>query len=66
MIPAGSEVVRRGVSAGLPVFPWDTLADATAQARAYPDGIVDLSVGTPVDPLSPQIRDAPAAAVQQM
>jgi succinyldiaminopimelate transaminase len=55
-------VVRRGVSAGLPVFPWDTLADATAQARSHPDGIVDLSVGTPVDPVAPVIREALAAA----
>jgi succinyldiaminopimelate transaminase len=44
------------------VFPWDTLADATAQARSHPDGIVDLSVGTPVDPVAPLIRDALAAA----
>jgi succinyldiaminopimelate transaminase len=50
------------VSAGLPVFPWDTLADAAAQARAHPDGIVDLSVGTPVDPVAPLIREALAAA----
>jgi succinyldiaminopimelate transaminase len=55
-------VVRRGISAGLPVFPWDTLADATAQARSHPDGIVDLSVGTPVDPVAPVIREALAAA----
>ncbi len=55
-------MVRRAVSAGLPVFPWDTLADATAQARSHPDGIVDLSVGTPVDPVAPLIRDALAAA----
>jgi succinyldiaminopimelate transaminase len=55
-------VVRRGISAGLPVFPWDTLADATALARSHPDGIVDLSVGTPVDPVAPLIRDALAAA----
>jgi succinyldiaminopimelate transaminase len=55
-------VIRRGVSSGLPVFPWDTLADATEQARAHPDGIVDLSVGTPVDPVAPLIRDALAAA----
>ncbi|MGA4670839.1 succinyldiaminopimelate transaminase [Propionibacteriaceae bacterium Y1923] len=34
----------------LPVFPWDTLAEAKATASAHPDGIVDLSVGTPVDP----------------
>ncbi len=55
-------MARRGISAGLPVFPWDTLADATAQARSHPDGIVDLSVGTPVDPVAPLIRDALAAA----
>ena len=53
---------RRPVSAVLPVFPWDTLADATTRARAHPDGIVDLSVGTPVDPVAPLIRDALAAA----
>jgi succinyldiaminopimelate transaminase len=34
----------------LPDFPWDTLATAKAVASAHPDGIVDLSVGTPVDP----------------
>ena len=44
------------------MFPWDTLADVTALARAHPDGIVDLSVGTPVDPVAPLIRDALAAA----
>jgi succinyldiaminopimelate transaminase len=44
------------------VFPWDTLADVTALARAHPDGIVDLSVGTPVDPVASLIRDALAAA----
>ncbi|WP_423797246.1 succinyldiaminopimelate transaminase [Mycolicibacterium tusciae] len=50
------------VSASLPVFPWDTLADATALARSHPEGIVDLSVGTPVDEVTPVIRDALAAA----
>ncbi|MDG4666178.1 succinyldiaminopimelate transaminase [Mycobacterium sp. 236(2023)] len=49
-------------SASLPVFPWDTLADVTAAARAHEDGIVDLSVGTPVDDVAPVIRDALAAA----
>jgi len=44
------------------VFPWDTLVDVTALARSHPDGIVDLSVGTPVDPVSPLIREALAAA----
>ncbi len=50
------------MSASLPVFPWDTLADAAALARSHPDGIVDLSVGTPVDPVAPLIREALAAA----
>jgi succinyldiaminopimelate transaminase len=50
------------VSASLPVFPWDTLADATAKARSHPDGIVDLSVGTPVDPVAPLIQEALAEA----
>lgn len=46
----------------LPDFPWDTIAGAKAVASAHPDGIVDLSVGTPVDP-TPQLgRDALAAA----
>ncbi|MDT5147199.1 MAG: hypothetical protein QOC58_1844 [Mycobacterium sp.] len=53
---------RRTVSASLPEFPWDTLADAKALAGAHPDGIVDLSVGTPVDPVAPLIQDALAAA----
>jgi len=44
------------------VFPWDTLADVTALARSHHDGIVDLSVGTPVDPVAPLIREALAAA----
>ncbi|OBK84335.1 succinyldiaminopimelate transaminase [Mycolicibacter sinensis] len=51
-----------GRSAALPTFPWDTLAEVTALAKAHPDGIVDLSVGTPVDPVAPVIRDALAAA----
>ncbi|TQK28406.1 succinyldiaminopimelate transaminase [Arthrobacter sp. SLBN-53] len=53
---------RPARSAQLPVFPWDTLADVTATAKAHPDGIVDLSVGTPVDEVAPVIRDALAQA----
>jgi succinyldiaminopimelate transaminase len=34
---------------GLPGFPWDSLAPYAEKARAHPDGLVDLSVGTPVD-----------------
>lgn len=39
-----------GVSGRLPDFPWDKLAPYAERARAHPDGIVDLSIGTPVDP----------------
>ncbi len=49
-------------STSLPVFPWDTLADVTTTARAHPEGIVDLSVGTPVDDVAPVIRAALADA----
>lgn len=45
----------------LPVFPWDTLAETRARASAHPDGLVDLTVGTPVDPVAPVIREALAA-----
>lgn len=51
-------VARHRLSGRLPVFPWDTLADAAAVARAHPGGIVDLSVGTPVDPVAPVIQQA--------
>ena len=47
---------------GLPDFPWDRLAPYGATARAHPDGIVDLSVGTPVDPTPAVAREALAAA----
>lgn len=46
------------LSASLPDFPWDTLADARALALAHPGGLVDLSVGTPVDPTPEVVRQA--------
>ncbi|WP_063037377.1 succinyldiaminopimelate transaminase [Nocardia grenadensis] len=49
---------RRRVSAALPDFPWDTIAEVKARAAAHPGGLVDLSVGTPVDPVDPLIRAA--------
>jgi len=50
------------VSRRLPDFPWDTLAEATATARAHPDGIVDLSIGTPVDDTPEIVQRALSAA----
>ena len=46
----------------LPDFPWDTLAPVAARAREHPDGIVDLSVGTPVDPTPHVVQEALRAA----
>ncbi|MEU9012888.1 bifunctional succinyldiaminopimelate transaminase/glutamate-prephenate aminotransferase [Streptomyces sp. NPDC048479] len=46
------------VSSRLPVFPWDKLEPYKATAAAHPDGIVDLSVGTPVDPVPELIQKA--------
>ena len=42
----------------LPDFPWDSLAEDKALAAAHPAGIVDLSVGTPVDPVPDVVRAA--------
>lgn len=49
-------------ASALPDFPWDSLAEAGARARRHPDGIVDLSVGTPVDPTPDGVREALSAA----
>ncbi|HKA69020.1 MAG TPA: succinyldiaminopimelate transaminase [Actinomycetes bacterium] len=59
---AARSVAARSVAALLPDFPWDTLEPYAAVAAAHPDGIVDLSVGTPVDPVSATVRAALAAA----
>ncbi len=48
----------RRVSTALPAFPWDDLAAAAARAREHPGGLVDLSVGTPVDPTPEVVQQA--------
>ncbi|MER7493224.1 bifunctional succinyldiaminopimelate transaminase/glutamate-prephenate aminotransferase [Streptomyces pharetrae] len=50
------------VSDRLPTFPWDKLAPYKKTAAEHPDGIVDLSVGTPVDPVPELIQKALVAA----
>lgn len=47
---------RRSLSQVLPDFPWDTIADVKAKAASHPDGLIDLSVGGPVDPVPPAIQ----------
>ncbi len=54
----------------LPDFPWDSLAPTKERASAFSDpvlgaageGLVDLSVGTPVDPTPAVVREALAEA----
>ena len=42
----------------LPDFPWDALAPYGAIAKSHPEGAIDLSVGTPVDPTPEFIQKA--------
>ncbi|WP_239164163.1 succinyldiaminopimelate transaminase [Actinoplanes palleronii] len=51
------------LSSALPDFPWDLLEPAKTLAASHPDGIVDLSVGTPVDSVPAVIRQALVEAV---
>ena len=47
----------RSVSGSLPDFPWDHLQEYAERARSHDDGLVDLSIGTPVDP-TPEVVQA--------
>ncbi len=49
-------------SRALPDFPWDALTGARARAAQHPDGVVDLSIGTPVDNTPAVLTEALAAA----
>jgi len=46
----------------LPEYPWDLVAPYRDRAASHPDGIVDLSIGSPIDPTPRIVRDALAAA----
>lgn len=46
----------------LPDYPWESLAPYKDTAAKHPDGIVDVSIGTPVDDTPPFIRQALADA----
>jgi succinyldiaminopimelate transaminase len=50
------------LAARLPRFPWDALEPYKARALAHTGGMVDLSVGTPVDTVPAVAREALAAA----
>lgn len=42
----------------LPDYPWDAMAPFAKRAAEHPDGLVDLSIGSPVDHTPQVIRDA--------
>ncbi len=46
----------------LPDFPWDSLTEFAQRARSHPDGFIDLSVGSPVDPTPDSVRAALSAS----
>ncbi|MDN4638722.1 succinyldiaminopimelate transaminase [Agreia sp. PsM10] len=46
----------------LPDYPWDAMRPYAETARRHPDGIVDLSIGSPVDPTPEKVREALASA----
>jgi len=50
------------LAARLPVFTWDRIAPLREKAGLHQNGPVDLSMGTPVDPVPDVIRRALAAA----
>lgn len=45
------------VSLPFPKFPWDALAVSREVAEGHPNGIIDASVGSPIDP-TPQLASA--------
>lgn len=53
--------LRSPLGLALPTFPWDTLAEAKDTAAAHPGGLIDLSIGTPVDEVAPGIQLALAS-----
>lgn len=57
-------MARTPLGQSLPDFPWNSLAGAKKKAQAHPDGIVDLSVGNPVDPVAPGVQLALSSAAE--
>ena len=50
------------LAARLPEYPWDELGPLKEKASLFRNGPVDLSIGTPVDPVPAVIQDALVAA----
>jgi len=52
------------VSLTLPDFPWDSLDSHRDRASEHPGGLIDLSVGSPIDPTPAVATEALAYAAQ--
>lgn len=52
----------RAYGIDLPEYPWEALTPYRTIAAEHPSGVVDLSIGTPVDATPTPIQDALAAA----
>jgi succinyldiaminopimelate transaminase len=50
------------LAARIPSYPWDDLAPLKEKANAFPGGVVDLSLGSPADPVPSAVQEALAAA----
>ncbi|WP_427868528.1 succinyldiaminopimelate transaminase [Leucobacter luti] len=46
----------------LPDYPWDAMRPFSEKAAQHPEGALNLSVGSPVDPSPPGVREALSAA----
>ncbi|MCQ1999358.1 succinyldiaminopimelate transaminase [Arthrobacter zhaoxinii] len=57
-----STAASRAFGLDLPEYPWDAMAPYQRRAAEHPDGAVNLSIGTPVDPTPSVVREALAAA----
>ena len=50
----------------LPDYPWEAMAPYLAKAAEHPGGVVNLSIGTPVDPTPALIQDALGQGAEQL
>ncbi|MBG0740351.1 succinyldiaminopimelate transaminase [Paeniglutamicibacter antarcticus] len=55
-------MTERTIGLALPEYPWDAMAPYLRTASGHPDGVVNLSIGTPVDPTPAVIMRALADA----
>ena len=53
-----SAAAHRTFGLDLPEYPWDAMAPYQRRAAEHPDGAVNLSIGTPVDPTPAVVREA--------